>query len=146
MPDKHNNKIGNNEIGNGFDADLHSYRLVQRNWPCLGKLLQTRPYTASVAIFYILFMIWYLQKEVGLFKNLLVRIITSSLSCNTIMQHHLWTNHEKFVVVSLLCGLTIYSIVQNFGFFFQRHKLENLKQMLTWSICFRIWRGLCFNH
>ena len=57
MPDKHNNKIGNNEIGNGFDADLHSYRLVQRNCPCLGKLLQTRPYTASVAIFYILFMI-----------------------------------------------------------------------------------------
>ena len=67
MPDKHNNKIGNNEIGNGFDADLHSYRLVQRNCPCLGKLLKTRPYpghyTASVTIFYILFMIWYLQKE-----------------------------------------------------------------------------------
>ena len=56
MPDKHNNKIGNNEIGNGFDADLHSYRLVQRNCPCLGKLLKTRPYpghyTVSVAIFY----------------------------------------------------------------------------------------------
>ena len=39
---------------------------------------------------------------------------------------------------SLLCGLTIDSIVQNFGFFFQRHKLENLKQMLTWGICFRM--------
>ena len=23
-------------------------------------------------------------------------------------------------------------------FFFQRHKLENLKQMLTWGICFRM--------
>ena len=55
MPDKHNNKIGNNEIGNGFDADLHSYRLVQRNCPCLGKFLRTRPYpdhlTVSIAIF-----------------------------------------------------------------------------------------------
>ena len=47
MPDKHNNKIGNNEIGNGFDADLHSYRLVQRNCPCLGKLLTTRPECAK---------------------------------------------------------------------------------------------------
>ena len=29
MPDKHNSKIANNEIGNGFDADLHRYRQIQ---------------------------------------------------------------------------------------------------------------------
>ena len=39
---------------------------------------------------------------------------------------------------SLLRGLTIDSIVQNFVFFCQRHKLENLKHMLTWGICFKM--------
>ena len=45
---------------------------------------------------------------------------------------------ERKSIHTLLCGLTINSIVQNFGFFFQRHKLENLKQMLTRGICFRM--------
>ena len=64
MPDKHNNKIGNNEIGNGFDADLHSYRLVQRNCPCLGKLLTTRPECAKTQK--------YPNPESGYQKNLTV--------------------------------------------------------------------------
>jgi hypothetical protein len=46
--------------------------------------------------------------------------------------------YVMYTEYTLLCGLTIDSIVQNFGFFFQRHKLENLKQMLTWGICFRM--------
>ena len=52
-----------------------------------------------------------------------------------------YVKHDYFFLAvkpTLLLGLTIDSIVQNFGFFFQRHKLENLKQLLTWSICFRI--------
>ena len=55
-----------------------------------------------------------------------------------------------FAKGALLCGLTIDSIVQNFGFFFQRHKLENLKQMLTWHSSPRRLAGekkcLSYNH
>ena len=47
------------------------------------------------------------------------------------------TKYNKGTLLIIIVGYSD-SIVKNFVFFFQRHKLENLKQMLTWSICFRI--------
>ena len=56
----------------------------------------------------------------------------------------------RMMAIFLYYGAFTYDTVNNYsdfivtlqsktlGFFLQRHKLENLKQMLTWGICFRI--------
>ena len=56
--------------------------------------------------------------------NSYLRCFCAYLSRNFKQYTVMWTDYRFYC--SKLC------------FFFQRHKLENLKQMLTWGICFRM--------
>ena len=79
-------------------------------------------------------------EKVALAKNRISKIFIFIYFLQLKKYLTLYKPKTKSATHSLLIIIVGYSdsIVKNFGVFCQRHKLENLKQMLTWSICFRI--------